>query len=147
MSAAVRDAGAVSLADKIVILGGRNDGGISRDARVYYPSRDVEDEDPWDKMAEMPIGCYDFGAAGIYESVYVVGGLTGEQHDAEVGWVLTEAGEWISFAAIQDFSNRQTSMVSLGSLLMILDPVEGGTGTEAWTYQAFYYSIYIPFIP
>lgn len=153
MAAPARDARAVALTDKIVVLGGRNDGKILQDTLVYYPSRDVAGEDPWAEMAEMPVGRAGFGAASIYESVYVVGGETAEPVTESVGWVLTEAGEWTSFGTIQDFAGRRTEMVSLGSLLMVLDPVvETQTSsdrarTEAWTYQAFYYSIYIPIVP
>lgn len=147
MATPVRDARAVALTDKIVVLGGQNDGKILQDTLVYYPSRDVAGEDPWGVMAEMPVGRSAFGAASIYESVYVIGGVTAEPASESVGWVLTEAGEWMSFGTIQDFTGRQTEMVSLGSLLMVLDPASDRAQTEAWTYQAFYYSIYIPIIP
>ena len=147
MPTARYDAGAAALADKIVVLGGRNGSGVVADAAAYYPSRDLNGEDPWGEFLDMPEARYDFGVASIYDTVYVVGGLTGEDRQAEsTGWLMT-GEEWVSFETIQDYNQRSTVMVPLGSQLIIFDLSETGEETRAWAYQAFYFSIYIPLVP
>ncbi len=146
MPIARQDAGAVALADKIIVLGGKNNNKILEDARAYFPSRDSDGEDPWSKYVALPEGRYGFGVANIYDKIYILGGYPTRGSNQMVGWLLLE-DEWITFPAIQNFNGRETTLVSLDSLLVIFDSQTDMKTTPVWTYQAFYYSIYIPFLP
>ncbi|MEA3326902.1 MAG: LuxR C-terminal-related transcriptional regulator [Chloroflexota bacterium] len=146
MPIARQDAGAVALTDKIIVLGGRNNSDILKDAQAYFPSRDSGGEDPWSKYVALPEGRYDFGVANIYDNIYILGGKPMGKSNQMVGWLLLDE-EWITFPAIQNFNGRDTTLVSLDSLLVLFDSQIDITTTPVWTYQAFYYSIYIPFVP
>lgn len=138
------DARAVALTDRIVVLGGRTQTRVLSDARVYFPSRDVNGEGPWEAFVDLPEGRSAFGAASIYDSVYVVGGEVSGK--GESGLLIT-GEEWVTLPTLQDYVGCQTTVVSLDSLLFVLDSTDLQTPTEVWAYQAFYYSIYIPFVP
>jgi len=146
MTASRQDAGAVALSDKIMVLGGRNETGILKDTLVYYPSRDKEGEDPWYKDIPLPEGRYNFGVTSISDNVYVLGGQPAGKGSPMEGLLLLDE-EWIAFPAIQDFDQRDITMVSLDSQLVLFDNHPDLTTSPVWTYQAFYYSIYIPFVP
>lgn len=146
MSVARQDAGAVALPDKIIVLGGRNDKGFMNDAQAYFPSRDIGGEDPWRDYVALPEGRYDFGVTSISDNIYVLGGQLEGQENQKDGLLLLDE-EWIAFPVIQDFNQRDIAMVSSDSLLVIFDSQSDLTTSSVWTYQAFYYSIYIPFVP
>jgi N-acetylneuraminic acid mutarotase len=141
------DLGAVALEDKIVVLGGRNGEEILNQAWSYYPSRDVNGESPWEAFLELPTGRASFGVANIYNTVYVIGGIVdGEKDESGGGWIMT--GEiWIDLPTIQGYDSHQVELIPIESLLFVIDPSESFKSTLLWTYQAFYYSIYIPFMP
>jgi hypothetical protein len=146
MSIASQDAGAVALTDRIIVLGGRNESGTLKDALAYFPSRDNEGEDPWIEHIPLPEGRYNFGVTSISDNIYILGGHP-EGQDRPMEGLLLLDGEWIPFPAIQDFDQRDIAMVSLDSLLVLFDNQPDLGYSPVWTYQAFYYSIYIPFVP
>ena len=137
------DAQAVALTDRIVVLGGRDEGGALKSAWSYFPSRDGGGEDPWERFADLPEARYGFGAASIYESVYLLGGAMAGQ--GETGLVKT--GEnWVPLPANRDYSARDLKLVTLDSQLFVIEPEPSLGATKAWLYQAFYYSIFIPIV-
>jgi len=147
MPAAWRDLGAVALEDRIIILGGRNGGDISDQTWAYYPSRDADGENPWDAFIRMPTGRFGFGAGNIYDTIYILGGQTdGKGADDGGQWIMT-GEDWVDLPVNQDYNERDVALVPMGSQLFVLDPSDPLDGTKAWTYQAFYYSIYIPYVP
>ncbi len=147
MALARRDHGAVALDDRIVVLGGRNDGGALKDAISYFPSRDAGREDPWEDFIDLPEERYGFGVANVFDAIYLIGG-TGTQASGEgpLGLFLSDAG-WDSFQTDQVFSAHKARMVPIGSLIIIFNPLANEQVTPVWSYQAFYYTIYFPFIP
>ncbi len=140
------DLGAVTLEDKIIILGGANGEDILDQAWGFYPSRDADGETPWEDFLELPASRAGFGVASIYDTIYVIGGA-GDGKKKESGeWIMT--GEsWIDLPTNRDYDSHQVELVSLGSLLFVIDSSEFPESTRLSTYQAFYYNIYIPFIP
>ncbi|MBG0786386.1 MAG: hypothetical protein H0S79_14915 [Anaerolineaceae bacterium] len=144
MAAAREGAAAVALTDRIVILGGRNGAGLIKSTQSYFPSRDANGEDPWEDYVDMPQGRAEFGAASIYDLIYLLGG---EMDTAgETGLILVE-GNWVSLPVEQDYTTSQTRLLSIGQLLYVLATSPEMIETEFWSYQAFYYSIYIPIVP
>lgn len=137
------DSAAVALTDRIVVLGGRNPKPLSA-AWSYFPSRDAAGDTPWERFVDLPEARYGFGAAGIYDSVYLLGGQLRGQ--GESGMVITSE-EWVTMPVNTEYVGRQVEVVTLDSELFIIDPGMALESTKAWIYQAFYYSIYIPFVP
>jgi hypothetical protein len=129
---------AVALTDRIVVLGGRTGEELLTSVQAYYPSRDTNGEDPWLDEIALPQGRADFGAASIYDLVYILGG--DRDGDGESGLILTDE-KWVPLPVEQEHSGIPTQLLSIGQLLYVL------TENEFWSYQAFYYSIYIPFVP
>ena len=146
MALARRDHGAVALDDRIVVLGGRNQAGALRDAVSYYPSRDANGEDPWEDFVDLPEARYGFGVANVFDKIYLMGGTGEEGAEGPAGLFLTEVG-WESFQEDQVFSAHKARMVPIGSLIIIFNPLAAEQVTPIWSYQAFYYTIYFPFIP
>jgi DNA-binding CsgD family transcriptional regulator len=147
MPAASQDLGAVAFENRIIVMGGQYAGESLDQAWTYFPSRDVEGGNPWEAFISMPAGCYDFGVASVYDTIYVIGGMV-EDNDAQPGgaWMMT-GEDWVDLPVNQDYSERRVAVVPLGSKLFILDPEESLAQTKTWVYQAFYYSIYIPYMP
>jgi len=141
------DAGAVSLIDKIILLGGRDEDTIFQSGEVYYPTRDVNDEKAWEAFVDLPSPRADFGVASIYDAVYVIGGETGDAHmSGGSGYILTN-GAWLELPINQEYVNSESILIPLGNILVLLNPSHQDQTTEVWTYEAFYYSIYIPVVP
>ena len=138
MNSAREGEAAVALTDRIVVLGGRNERGLLKSTQSYFPSRDANGEIPWEDYVDMPQGRVEFGATSIYDLVYLLGGeMDGE---GESGLILAE-NEWVLLPVDGDYSGSQTRLLSIGQLLYVL------SGDELLSYQAFYYSIYIPIMP
>ena len=136
--------GTVALKEKIIVMGGNDGEEIYNQTWAYYPSRDANDEDPWEVYIDMPEGRTDFGVASIYDSIYILGGISDQQkNDSQEEWVLI-GDNWVALPVNQDYSQRQVKLVPVGSLLIIIDPSESLIETRLWSYEAFYYSVYIP---
>jgi DNA-binding CsgD family transcriptional regulator len=139
-------AGAGVSEGRILVLGGKNEEGALKDTGVYFPSRDKGIEQAWEANEDLPNARYDFGIASIYNSIYILGGyVDGLQNRESEGLVNGDEG-WVDFIPITDFSNRSIEMISLGSQLVIIDSISLTETTQVWRYQAFYYSIFIPFV-
>lgn len=138
---------AVALEDKIILLGGQQGETALSETLAYFPARDAVGENPWEKFVTMPDPRYDFGAASVYDTIYLMGGKSTDQdEELNPGWLLTE-GAWVPLPVDVEVNGGETLMVSLGSVLAVIEPSDPLASTRAWTYQAFYYSIYIPFVP
>jgi len=141
------DLGAVALTEQIVIMGGRNADGALKTVWAYYPSRDFNGEEAWVEFMDFPESRFGFSTAGVYDAIYVLGGWIGQEDAVDERGLMMTNEEWIKFPANQTYYDRQPAMVSLGALLYILDPSPDLDETRLWTYQAFYYSIFIPYMP
>jgi hypothetical protein len=139
-------AGAAALADKIVVVGGVNEGGALKDAGAYFPSRDRAGENPWEEFESLPEPRSEFGMASVYDSIYLMGGkFEYESAMASSGLVIGEEG-WEELPTNQDFAGRAIEMISLGGQLVMIDSSLTEGENQVWRYQAFYYSIYIPIV-
>lgn len=143
MISAREGASAVVLTDRIVILGGRNNTELLKSTQSYFPSRDTREETPWEHFVDMPLGRAEFGATSINDLVYILGGeMEGE---GESGLVLVE-DNWVSLSMIEDFSSGEPRLISIGQLLYVLVIQPDMSDSAFWSYQAFYYSIFIPIL-
>jgi N-acetylneuraminic acid mutarotase len=136
--------GAVALKEKIIVLGGNDGEDISNQMWTYYPSRDLNGDSPWEVFIDMPEGRSDFGVASIYDSIYMFGGISDTKlSDNQAEWALI-GDNWITLSVNQDYWQQRVELVPMGSLLIIIDPSEALSETRLWSYEAFYYSVYIP---
>jgi len=141
------DAGAVVLADKIVVLGGRNDGGALKDVKAYFPSRDYNSEDPWDIFPELPESLFDFGVVSISDRILIIGGKTLENSKSEeIAIHQFDNDRWSLLESETDFINPQLSLAQIGSQIYLLFADDEGVRTKLWRYTAFYYEIFVPFV-
>jgi len=137
------DLAAVALTDRIVVLGGRGESQPSAAVWSYYPSRDIAGGTPWERFVDLPEPRYGFGAAGIFNSIYILGGhLEGR---GESGIVLGSE-TWVAMPVIEEYTGRDVDVVTLGSDLFVIEHGQALEQTKAWRYQV-YYTIYIPFLP
>jgi hypothetical protein len=127
-------------------MGGRRGEVPLSEVLVYFSARDTGGEDPWEAYVDLPAPRYSFGAASIYDKIYLIGGMSGNGSQLETSGLLLDGEAWEDLPTETDFTERESVIVSLGSLLAIFDSSDSRT-THFWTYQAFYYSIYIPFVP
>lgn len=147
MAVARQDAGAVALADKIVVLGGRNDRGALKEARAYFPSRDASNEVPWETFADLPESRYGFGAASIYDKIYVIGGTSeNEGRDKTLIAFQFNGDSWDSLTIDVVEYLIETTLLPLGSQIYIISPTTMGIETSLWRYQAYFFEIFIPIV-
>ena len=139
------DARAIALSDRIVVMGGKTlNGKVQSEAWAYFPSRESNGESPWDEFTNLPEGRAGFGAASINDSIYIFGGeFSG---NGESGLFINGNG-WMGLPTQETFSGNNTEVVALNTLIYILHPSTNEKLTELWAYHAFYFSIYIPFVP
>jgi hypothetical protein len=146
METARRDAGAVALADKIVVLGGRNEGGALTEAAGYFPSRDAGGEDPWNGFVALPEARYGFGAANVSDTLYIIGGeLEGDVIDAPLGLIFSESA-WNALEVEMNQDFQSPRLIPVGSLLYAINTSNDRSMAEVWSYTAFYYEIFLPII-
>jgi hypothetical protein len=144
MVTAREDAAAVALADRIVILGGRNTTQLLKSTQLYFPSRDISGENSWEDFVDIPQGRVGFGATNINDLVYLFGGEM--DREGELGLVLVD-DNWVSLHVEEDLSGSQTRLLSIGQLLYVFAVQSDISNMSFWSYQAFYYNIYIPIMP
>jgi hypothetical protein len=147
MAIARQDAGAVALADKIVVLGGRNTNGDLKDAKAYFSSRDVNDEKAWEQFDELPFELNKVRVVRISDAIYVFGSETSDFRNEKVLGIVYSSDEWVSLSTSLSCNNCSINVISPSSLLYIIKVNDELTKSEIWSYQAFYYNIYLPFVP
>ncbi len=149
MNQAVIHSSAVTLSDGIVLIGGQSNSTEVDNVFIYYPSRDNLAEEPWENISNLPDGRYDFGAAALSDSIYIIGGLVGDDPDnsnMNSGYIYYD-GDWQPLDTIKDFNGHQMKIQFLNSMLYLLESDELLTKTEFWVFRALYYDIYIPYLP
>ena len=146
METARREAGAVALVDKIVVLGGRNESGALKEAVGYFPSRDANGESPWEGFIDLPEARYGFGVANVSDTLYIIGGeLEEDATDEPLGLVLFEsAWDVLGLELGQNFQSPR--LIAVGSLLYAINTGEDHGMTQIWSYKAFYYEIFLPIV-
>ena len=115
--------------------------------QAYYPSRDVNGEDPWLDDIDLPQGRADFGAASINNTIYVVGGKN-ENEGVLTAALQLISDEWInldnSFERVKE--QDLIDLVPEGPSLYLFSIGQDQDETNFWRYQALYYEIYIPYV-
>jgi DNA-binding CsgD family transcriptional regulator len=145
MATARRDAGAVALADKIVVLGGRNEGGALMEAVGYFPSRDASGEDPWDGFVALPEARYGFGVQSTGETIYLFGGITNDGVSGMPFAYQFSNSEWLPIQIDDARDFTQPTLVSLRLKIYFLSPEISNIKTSLWQYQAFF-EVFLPII-
>ena len=136
---------ASEVVDKIVVLGGRNAAGALRDVVSYFPSRDAGGEDPWEGFVDLPEERYGFGVASVSGTIYAFGGSVSDEGSSSVNFI-SDGETWSEVDAFPLQQGQTPELVPLGSVLYVLhaDVVTAYTGL--WSYQAFYFEIFLPII-
>ncbi|MDY6868257.1 MAG: LuxR C-terminal-related transcriptional regulator [Chloroflexota bacterium] len=141
--------GATTLTDNIVVLGGWNEKGVTSKGKLFYPSRDLNNEKQWEAFNELPQGRYQFGIASTIDSIYVVGGFLSNTKSNSVvnsAYIFFDK-KWKSLSTVKNFNNRSITMLTVNSNLYILDYESQNIGTSLWVLRTLFFDIYIPFIP
>jgi hypothetical protein len=148
MTVARYDAGVVSLADQIVVMGGRNEGGALKEAQAYYPSRDGNGESPWEAFPDLPEPMYGFGVASVSESIFIIGGLIATTPDSEkVTGIQYVGNAWQLFKSEMKTEIFNWTLIVIESEIFILsNDLMIVDQSALWSYTAFYYEIFIPII-
>jgi len=147
MRTARRDAGAVALADKIVVLGGRNEADVLKSVVSYLPSRDGSGEDPWDAFVDMPINSHSFGVASSEDTIYLIGEDSEISHNELSNQTYQFSdGLWHSQEIITLNQILNPELIFYGSNLFILTYDESENISRVWSYRAYYYEIFFPLV-
>jgi len=147
MTIARSEAAGVVLEDRIVVLGGRNESGALNQSQAYFPSRDINGEDPWESFPDMPDSRYNFGAASMNNSIYVIGGISDlTETNTTEGWVYAD-NFWESLSLTIDLGDQTPRLIPLNTYIFILKSSENQSQNELWAYKAIYFEIFIPIIP
>ena len=80
----------------------------------------------------------------LNDSIYIFGGeLSG---DGESG-LFVNGNVWMALPTQETFTGNDTEVAALNMLLYVVHSSIDEEFTELWAYHAFYFSIYIPFVP
>jgi hypothetical protein len=142
-----RDHAAVALVDKIIVLGGRNADGALKDAASYFPSRDAGGEDPWADFLDLPEERYGFGAVGVSDTIYVMGGMSENRVSDEVLFQYLYSGNVWDLFSQEEFNDvDKINLLSMGQYFYALMYDEEFLKTNFWAYKALFYEIFIPVV-
>lgn len=133
---------AVSSNGKIMLLGGTGDGKTALDSVwAYYPQRDLDGEDPWEKHAGIPQARFASAAAGLGDLIFLFGGSDGSANSNLPGMQYRpQRDEWSVLDDPLEAIGSGAAAVGLDNYVYVFGP-----GTTSQRYQAIY-TITIPVI-
>ena len=140
------DIKALTLSDRIILVGSYADDDNKLSMLAYHPSRTAENENPWESSEQVPLSTSDFSGAVLNDLIFL---LSVEENVGipNTTFLLYKDGNWeTKDMVIKDLEIQSPLLIPIGSQLFILLPDMNLSGTGFERYQAFYYEIYIPII-
>lgn len=137
---------AVVLGGQIHLLGGMNETGVLKDHLVYFPQRELLEENSWEKAAEMPEARFGMNSIVLADMIYTAGGKGAKDEILPVIQYLPPKDTWVKidtspteigvFPAVLPYETRLYVMGGQNS---------NGFEDQALVYQAVY-TILVPVI-
>lgn len=133
---------------RILLFGGYNGERTLDLNEAYYPTRDLEGEDPWETNEPMPEGSYGMGISNLAGVTFLLGGAddsaTGSQ-PVKLQYIA-RSNEWAEFDAPPIEVGAHNGLIAYGNFLHILGgESEDGISSTHQAYQAMF-TISIPVI-
>ncbi len=140
-------AAAIAVEGRILLFGGSDGSQPLSEVWAYHPAREASGGAVWEALPAMPAPRAEMSAAGLINSIYLLGGVSSDGVENVPGWVFTPAdGLWQTLDAAPVPLGAQGALVALGNYLHFLGGRDGQTlQREHLTYQALY-TVAIPFI-
>ncbi len=144
----IGQAAAAALEDRVYLMGGTDGQQALTGAWVYYPERDVNQGNPWEKLAPLPNGRYGMGAASLVNGIYILGGLGSGSSSADLPPLEYDVqnNQWVQFAGPSGPVGAYAALLAAGTQLHFIggQTANGLTGAHL-TYQAVY-TILLPVV-
>jgi DNA-binding CsgD family transcriptional regulator/N-acetylneuraminic acid mutarotase len=139
---AVGFASAVSSNGKIFLFGGSTDGKTPLSSVLaYYPQRDLDGEDPWEKQSEIPQARFACGATALGDLIFLFGGSDGSSAPDLPGvQYQPQRDEWSVLDSSLQPIGAGAAALALENYVYVF-----GSGTLNQRYQAIY-TVTIPVI-
>jgi len=141
------DSAAAVLGTKIILTGGENASGSLKDTWAYFPQREVDGENAWEKRADLPASRTGFSLTELAGSLYLAGGLTESVDNAEALLRYDDATDrWEGLEPPPNLIGVMPGMAAQGNFVHIFGGVSDGQAQPVHlTYQAIY-TVLIPAI-
>ncbi len=137
---------AVVLGGQIHLMGGKNENGVLKDHLVYYPQRELLEENAWENAAELPEARYGMNSIVLADMVYTAGGKGAKEEFLPVIQYLPPKDIWVEvdsppteigiFPAVLPYETR---------LYVLGGQNSSGYEDQALVFQAVY-TILVPVI-
>ncbi len=131
-------AGAAVGAGRIYVVGGANEADFITSNDEYSPQADRPGDSPWRARAPLPAGRSQFGAAGLADQIYVIGGTTEDGGGVPYRY-RPQDDAWLP---LEEHSGGAWSGLAVGALdgyiYAVGGVMEGSLTAQAASYQAIY---------
>lgn len=135
---------AVVLGGKIHLLGGRNESGVLVDHSVYYPQREMSEEDAWEDAANMPEARYGMNSVVLADMIYTAGGKNSNEELLPVIQYLPPRDAWLEVEIPPTEIGYSPAVLPYETRLYIL----GGLNSEGYSNQSLVYqAVYTVLVP
>jgi DNA-binding CsgD family transcriptional regulator/N-acetylneuraminic acid mutarotase len=132
-------AGAAIIDNKIDIIGGYNGKSILIDNKIFDPNIENLDNQAWSIGNNLPYGVYGASFAQIADSLYIIGGKTGDQNSDTILQYEIQSGSW---RVLEETNFRlgafQASSVISPNIYLLGGIISNQIENQNLAYQAVY---------
>jgi len=139
-------ASAVASQGKILLLGGFDGSKALALNEAYFPTRDENQELPWESLTPLPQARYAMGVAHLAGNTYLVGGIGQDGTPASPGGLIyfELTDQWSSLNTAQLPEDAHPAVMASGYFLYMLGGESGGRLSDGnYSFQAVY-TILVP---
>jgi hypothetical protein len=139
-------AGAVTVGEKINIIGGQNGGGSVGVNEVYFPNRDDGINDPWDVGLSLPSGRYGMGVTNIAGNIFIIGGNGENEGNINSLQLPPNADQWLSIETLTSDTWTNGGLTSIGNRIYIFGGKFGDAISDNMLNIQAIYTVALPII-
>lgn len=139
------DSAAAVLGTKIILAGGMNADGLLSDTWAYFPQREVDGENAWEKRADLPVNRTGFSLTELAGSLYMAGGQAETPDDAAALLRFDDTEDrWEALEAPPIFIGVMPGIAAQGNYVHIFG---GVSNDHPQSMHLAYQAIYTVLIP
>lgn len=137
---------AVALGSQIHIFGGKSEIGVFVNHDVYYPQRELSDENAWESAADLPEGRYGMNSIVLADMIYTVGGYNRDGDSLPLIQYLPPKDSWVEIDSPPSEIGFSPAVLPYETRLYIFGGQRAdGFSNQSLVYQAVY-TILVPVV-
>lgn len=131
---------------KIHVFGGKNTDGVFKDHDLFVPQRYLQNEDPWEKAAEMPGVRAGMESAVLADMIYVAGGVDEAGNSLDLIQYFPPKDLWVSIDQPQQAVGESPAVLPYETRLYIIGGLLGEQYSDAHQVYQAVYTILVPIV-